>query len=209
MSTPGLPHFLRSAAVSSTILCLGIGSHVLAGGTLPALPILVLMGALLLLPVAALSRQRRSRVSLAALMGGGQLALHEGLSAFSSAAICSSGTVHAGHYGAAPISCQTSTAPLAVDEPTTVLLMLLAHLLATGVLVLMLGHGEAALELLRAWLRPLSQQPAPAVVVPVPPISTVSRSVFTPLPRHYAAVPALRGPPQRSFPHTSDPRTPV
>lgn len=202
MSTPGLSHFLRSTAVSSIILCLGVGSHVLAGGTLPALPILVLMGALLLLPVAALSRQRRSRVSLAALMGGGQLALHEGLSAFSSAAICSSGPVHTGHYGAAPISCQTSAAaPIHADEPTTVLLMLLAHLLATAVLILMLGHGEAALELLRAWLRPLSQEPAPAVVVPVPRISTVSRSVFIPLPRHYAAVPALRGPPQRPFPH--------
>ncbi|MBG6217531.1 hypothetical protein IWX75_001989 [Arthrobacter sp. CAN_A6] len=200
MSTPGLPHFLRSTTVSSIILCLGIGSHVLAGGTLPALPILLLMGALLLLPVAALTTRRRPIASLAALMGGGQLALHEGLSAFSSAAVCSSGPVHTGHYGAAPISCQTSAAaPIHADEPT-VLLMLLAHLLATAVLVLMLARGEAALGLLCAWLRPLSQRLAPAVVVPVPRISTVSRSVFIPLPRHYAAVPALRGPPQRSFP---------
>ncbi|WP_051476890.1 hypothetical protein [Arthrobacter sp. Br18] len=198
MFAPGLPHLFRSTAAASLILSLGIGSHVLAGGSLPALPVLLLMGALLLLPVTALSGRRRPMTSLAALLGGGQLALHEGLSAFSTVAVCSSGPVHAGHYAAASISCQSSVAvPAHTYEATAALLMLGAHLLATGVLVLVLTHSEAALELLGAWLRPLTQKVTSAVVVPVPRARPVSRSVFTPLPLRYAAVPALRGPPQR------------
>ncbi|RMI12605.1 hypothetical protein EBM89_07805, partial [Cellulomonas triticagri] len=46
----------RLLAVSTTVLALGSGAHVLGGGAAPALPVLALVGALVLLGAAALAR---------------------------------------------------------------------------------------------------------------------------------------------------------
>ncbi|HEY0217671.1 MAG TPA: hypothetical protein VGC57_14875 [Cellulomonas sp.] len=78
MHTPaaGAPRLLRALGVVSLVVALGAVAHLLGGGHLPSAGVLAVLG-VLLLPVAVLACGWRLRaVTVAALLGAGQLVLH-------------------------------------------------------------------------------------------------------------------------------------
>ncbi|MDQ0661617.1 hypothetical protein QFZ35_000115 [Arthrobacter ulcerisalmonis] len=169
-SLPRAPfHLLRASALAAGTLALAAGAHVAGGGQLPAPGILLAVLALTALASTAATRLRLSLPAIGALLGSGQLALHEVLSAFSAplqgaAAVSAPGHVHSGSLAAfsafAPLAEHLSPA-----DPGRAPLMLAAHAAATLGCALLLAKGEAALWALAAWLRPFAGLPRPVVPV--------------------------------------------
>lgn len=156
-------HLLRAAAVATVILTLAAGAHLAGGGALPAPAVMLAVLALTALCSTTATRLRLGFTALAALLGGGQLALHEVFAAFSTpatAAAHGTATPHNSHLPSsgllAPVVEHFSGAG-ATSGP----LMFAAHVLATLGSALLLTKGEAALWALAAWLRPLAALPKP------------------------------------------------
>ena len=156
-------HLLRATAVATVILTLAAGAHLAAGGALPAPAIMLAALSLTALGSTAATRLRLGFPALAALLGGGQLALHEVFSAFSSPGTnpgSGTATPHESHLAGAGILAP-AVDHLAGAAATAGPLMLSAHILATLASALLLAKGEAALWALAAWLRPLVALPQP------------------------------------------------
>lgn len=68
--------YLRAAGVTAVMLALAAGAHVVGGGVLPASWLVVALGALLLVPVTALSGRRLTLPGLLALATVSQISLH-------------------------------------------------------------------------------------------------------------------------------------
>ena len=96
-------HSLRSAMLAAAALTLAAGAHVLAGGQLPAPGILLGLFALTSLAGTAATRLRLNSVTLTALLGAGQLVLHEAFSALGSGV--QPGRVRRGDGLLAPLGC--------------------------------------------------------------------------------------------------------
>lgn len=175
-------HFLRAAAVTAGILTLAGGAHLLGGGELPAPGVLLAVLALTGLASTTATRLKLNLAAMTALLGAGQLALHEVFTAFSAPGLATGpGTAGVHHLSGAAASPVFDAAAghlhgLDVGSGT---LMLVAHALATAACALLLAKGEDALWALAAWLRPLVRLPeavtpdagaAPAVPGP-PPVS--------------------------------------
>ncbi|WP_461173888.1 hypothetical protein M1D93_03990 [Arthrobacter sp. Z1-9] len=163
-------HFLRSSAVGTVILTLAAVAHLAGGGALPAPVILLAVLALTALASTTATRLQLGFPAMAALLGGGQLALHGLFTAFGPSApgrTPTGATSHAGHFSGADVL--TPAAHLAGTEAGSAPLMLAAHALATLGCAVLLAKGEAALWALAAWLRPLSALPRAVVPDAVPP----------------------------------------
>jgi hypothetical protein len=163
-------HLLRASAVATAILTLATGAHLAGGGELPAPAILLAVLALTTLSSTTATRLRLGFPALAALLGGGQLALHELFTAFGSPgpAAPAAATLHGSHLAGPdvlPLAAGHVHAAEAIPGP----LMLAAHSLATLVCALLLAKGEAALWALAAWLRPLAALPCAVASDAVPP----------------------------------------
>ena len=196
---------LRSATVASTILVLAAGAHVLAGGQLPAPGILLALLALTGLVSTAATRLKLSFPAMAGLLGTGQVVLHEAFSAFSTpgtlTTAATGGPAPAHHPGLGTVP--LGTVPLAaghvqLHELDSVLAvsMLIGHALATLACALLLAKGEDALWSLAAWLRPLTQLPAPAALPPIAaPASPSWPDASVPLPWRNLRRDCRRGPP--------------
>ena len=173
-------HFLRAAAVSATILALAAGAHLLGGGDLPGPGILLAVLALTGLAATTATRFRLNAAAMTAVLGAGQLALHEIFTAFSAPGLAVGAVAADGHHasgGAAPAL--GAAAHFHGTDSAEGTLMLVAHIVATAACALLLAKGEDALWALAAWLRPLVRLPeaiapdagaAPAVPGP-PPVS--------------------------------------
>lgn len=175
-------HLLRATAVSAGILTLAAGAHILGGGDLPAPGILLAVLALTGLAATTATRFKLNVAAMTALLGAGQLALHEIFTAFTAPGI-STGAIAAGagsadihHASRAAGPLIGSTTHLHGTDSAEGTLMLLAHIVATAACALLLTKGEDALWALAAWLRPLVRLPeatAPdagaAPAVPGPP----------------------------------------
>ena len=174
-------HALRSAVVALTILSLAAGAHTLAGGELPSTGILLALLALTGLAATTATRLRLDLPAMAALLGAGQLLLHQAFAAFSAPPPTSLGSGPAG--GTVPHHLGPDSLPAGVLGPAGLdgqltpvqdsglpLLMLVGHALATLLCAVLLAKGEHALWSLAAWLRPLLRLPAArtpgAVAVP-------------------------------------------
>ncbi len=163
-------HFLRAAAVSTGILTLAGGAHLLGGGELPVPGVLLAVLALTGLAATTATRLKLNLAAMTALLGAGQLAFHEVFTAFSAPGLAASpGTTSPGTAGvhhlsgsaASPVIDATAGHLHSLDSgPGT--LMLVAHALATAGCALLLAKGEDALWALAAWLRPLVRLPEPA-----------------------------------------------
>lgn len=168
---PRIPfHLFRASSLAAGILSLAAGAHVAGGGQLPSPGILLAVLALTALASTAATRLRLSFPAVGALLAGGQLALHELLTAFSAPAPAAGppaphvhGAVLAGFPGIAPFAEHVSPA-----DPGLAPLMLAAHAAATLGCTLLLARGEAALWALAGWLRPLAGLPRPVAPVPAP-----------------------------------------
>lgn len=155
-------HFLRSSAMATAILTLAAGAHLAGGGALPAPTVMLAVLALTALGSTTATRLRLGFPAVMALLGAGQLALHEVFGAFSiPAAAAESGATaaHGSHLaGTAALPLDHISGAGAASGP----LMLAAHILATLGSALLLAKGEDALWALAAWLRPLVALPRPA-----------------------------------------------
>ncbi|MDQ0770662.1 hypothetical protein QF031_003411 [Pseudarthrobacter defluvii] len=178
-------HLLRASALATGTLALAAGAHVAAGGRLPAPGILLAVLVLTALASTVATRLRLSFPALAALLGGGQLALHELLTAFSAplpatAAGTDSGHVHgdnlAAFHGFAPLAEHLSPA-----DPGLAPLMLASHAAATLGCALLLAKGETALWTLAGWLRPFAGLPRP--LAPIPAVRLDGQFTHSPLRR--------------------------
>jgi hypothetical protein len=171
-------HLLRSSALAAAILALAAGAHVAGGGHLPAPGILLAVLALTGLASTAATRLRLTFPAVGALLGAGQLALHEAFTAFSAPALAlGPANLHSGHQhgGGTPVLPELVTvaghAP--AGDPGSAPLMLAAHALATLGCALLLAKGEDALWALAAWLRPLAGLPRAEAPDAVPPVFAV------------------------------------
>ena len=180
-------HFLRAAAVSTGILTLAGGAHLLGGGELPAPGILLAVLALTGMAATTATRLKLNLAAMTALLGAGQLALHEVFTAFSTPGLAAgpgtavpgtAGVHHLSGAAASPVIDAAAGHLHGLDTGSGTL-MLLAHTLATAACALLLAKGEDALWALAAWLRPLVRLPetvtpdagaSPAVPGP-PPVS--------------------------------------
>lgn len=195
MAAAGLP-YVRSLVLVSLILSVSSASHVLAAGHLPAPGVILLLGVLLLVPMMLLGRRTLSFRSALLAMGAGQAVLHTLFGMTAVPAVCQSSSAMPGHHAAFELAC--SPAAQAQMGPSGGVAMVLLHGLATLVLAVAVSRSDAAVTLLRAWLRPLLVPPAPVAPLAVEhrPVIEVPAPV-PPVSRH-AAVPTLRGPPCRS-----------
>lgn len=170
MDTKAPHRLLRGFAATAVVLCLSMGAHVAGGGVLPAPAILGLLGALTLAAVMGASRRSFRAVPLLALLGAGQLVLHEAFAVLSVPVSCVpvSGPHHGMDSSGAGISCAPLEAAAHVHSTAgavPALALLAAHAAATAATAVVLARGEDALWATAAWLRPLFQVPAPAPVL--------------------------------------------
>jgi hypothetical protein len=151
-------HAMRSGALAVAIVALAAGAHVLSGGALPVAPVLLAVLALTGLVTTLATRFRLGFPVIAALLGAGQLVLHEAFTAFGPLAVPAPGS-SAHHLAAEHLSPPLGAETVHFHEVDTPLswLMLTGHALATAASALLLAKGEQALWQLEAWLRPLLQ----------------------------------------------------
>ena len=185
----------RAGAVATTVVGLAAGAHLVAGGRLPGtgllLAVVVVVGALSLL----LAGRRFGPAGIAALLGGGQVVLHELFDA------CSAQTVavaaHGHHQEWTPLA--TAGGGAAAGSAA----MTLTHVAATAAAALLLLHGERLLWSLWSWLRPLARV---LRVLLHPVAARPARFPATTLPRPRSVVAsrvARRGPPGVPAPATT------
>lgn len=205
-------HLARTGILSTGILTLAAGAHTLGGGALPTPPILAALLALTLLASVLATRIRLGLLAMTAVLGTGQVLLHEAFTALAGTATpqaaLPAGHQHddgaalagalqhlspaLGHSGAPSEHLAQGHGSLAHDPG-----MLLAHVAATLLTALLLARGEAALWALAAWLRPLFR----AAKTPVLPVAgRALRAPFAPepprLPWRTLRRDRLRGPPR-------------
>ncbi|WP_258804791.1 hypothetical protein [Pseudarthrobacter sp. NS4] len=168
-------HFFRASAVAIGILTLAAGAHVAGGAQLPAPGIMLAVLALTALVSTAATRLRLAFPAMAALLGAGQVVLHE-LFTMSGPPVLTAapGLSHGDHQHGGGMTVPAELAALAGHlnpaDPGSAPVMLAAHAMATLGCALLLAKGEAALWALAAWLRPLGSLPwavAPDSVAPV------------------------------------------
>jgi hypothetical protein len=150
--------------LAAAALTLAAGAHVLAGGQLPAPGILLGLFALTSLAGTAATRLRLNSVTLTALLGAGQLVLHEAFSALGSAlnpGASGAATGYSHHSGAFTVPLPSEPSELHILDSPLAAAMLAGHTLATLACAVLLAKGEDALWSLAAWLRPLVQLPSP------------------------------------------------
>ncbi|MDQ0030929.1 hypothetical protein [Arthrobacter bambusae] len=196
-------HALRSAALAVAIVALAAGAHVLSGGALPVAPVLLAVLALTGLVTTLATRFKLGLPVIAALLGAGQLVLHEAFTAFGPLTGPAPGSpphhLAAGH-APPPLGAETVHFH-EVDTPWG-WLMLTGHALATAASALLLAKGEQALWQLEGWLRPLLQL-LRLIFRPDVGSSAVAFSepaVFIPRPRRNLRQDSRRGPPAAVVP---------
>ncbi|MGO1516016.1 MAG: hypothetical protein ACTHWW_00910 [Arthrobacter sp.] len=211
MSTRAPLRLWRSIAVTSTVMALAAGAHVLGGGPLPGLPVLVLLAALVNLPVVLLAGRRLSLPTLTAVLGLGQWSLHHAFAWFATPPDCTGGApeVPFGHHGSVVAGICGSASPLAHGAAahwgSMGLPMITAHLLAIFLSAVALARGEAALWMLMAWLSPLASLPRPAPLAPKGPVQQAMFALPLLRPRSNARAERLRGPPRALLPRSLRP----
>jgi hypothetical protein len=206
-------HLLRSATVAATVVLLAAAAHILGGGSLPGAGIMAAVLAMTGLVTTLATRRQLRLPAMTAVLGAGQLALHEVFTALSVPPSAAASAVGAGHHltGQAGLVSDRGLGerglPFAqaadaaaghvhqIDTPLTAL-MLTGHIVATLLCAGLLARGEAALWFLAAWLRPLVYLPSP--VAPDGgrlPAAVRPRRDFTPLPWRNLRQDCRRGPP--------------
>ncbi|MDR6986390.1 hypothetical protein J2Y66_000860 [Paenarthrobacter nitroguajacolicus] len=197
-SQPRAPfHALRSAAISLVVVLLAAGAHVAGGGALPTAPVLLALVALTALVATLATRFKLNLVTMAGLLGAGQLALHEAFTALSPITAVGPGANH--HLGGESLDPGMDIAATHTHELGTAFgaLMLVGHILATLASAVVLAKGEDAMWQLAVWLRPLLALPT-LVFRPdagASPVAVGAPDVFIPRPWRNLRQDSRRGPP--------------
>ncbi|AFR31249.1 hypothetical protein [Arthrobacter sp. Rue61a] len=148
----------RAAAVAVTVLALAAGAHLLAGGELPAFPVMTALAAVVALSAVMLAGTKMTAPVLAGYLGTCQAGLHLAFSALSGAGSPLTGNSHHPGSVAGPgiVEASVPHEHLSNDASPGMLGM---HIVAVLVTALLMARGEAALWALAAWLRPLIDPP--------------------------------------------------
>ena len=184
----------RALLWASVVLGLALTAHSEAGGHVPPVAAIALLGALLLAVAAGAVRRQIRWPGGLALAGLGQLAAHQAFSWFAGACpspLPDGGAAH-GHLAAPAAGVYGACAGAA--EPAVLAPEMLAwHVLATVAAVGLLVGVERGVWLLASWLvRPLVAEPLRLPVVLRDPVPAVLRAVPGPVDVHVAPE---RGPP--------------
>jgi hypothetical protein len=188
----------RLLAVSTTVLALGSGAHVLAGGHAPSAGVLALLGALVLLAAAALARRPLTVPVLLPVAVAAQVGVHVALTWLAPAGeVLDAGTAHGAHgpHGSG-LAGDPVIAADAGHAGATGVLMPAAHAAAMAATVLLLVATErGVLALVRRWSALL-----PALDGVRLPVVPAPRPAWTAVPggrrlRLLAGSVARRGPP--------------
>ncbi|WP_458781298.1 hypothetical protein [Arthrobacter sp. D3-16] len=188
--------------MTGAVWLLAAGAHVLGGGTLPAAETSTALIALLLLAVMVVLRRRISMAGMAAVVGIGQVLLHQALSLLSQETPCAASAHGTPQHAAPAVACPIDAhEALMHADPGTA--MPVAHVLAAAVTATLLGRAEAALCRLVDWFRPLTRALHPATISlsGLPRSACGSGPVATPWRNHRAD--GIRGPPVQCVPFTS------
>lgn len=200
---------LRASVITGVVLSLAGTAHMAGGGVLPAPGIQAALAVLTMLGVTIAAHRRSSVPGLAAILGAGQLLLHQAFETTTAAAACAPSVTeapasHLSHIAGSvnSISCQGAAggAGVLMAHPGVMgPAMLAAHALATLATAVVIAKGEAALWALAAWLRPLLDLPAPVALLPRPRPAPVIAAAPAAQPRQFLSVRTLRGPPPGIF----------
>ncbi len=155
MITPdrGRLRLLRAGTLAVVMISVAALAHVLGGGALPGGGVLAVLLGLVLVTCLVASGRRLEGLSIGAILGGGQLALHE---AFALLGTTGADAASLGHVvGSGHHAVLVTHAGQAGSGHHLSLSMLLAHALATVVTAAVLARGERALWLLAGWLAPV------------------------------------------------------
>jgi hypothetical protein len=191
----------RTGLIGSLIVALAAGGHLAGGGRLPEPAIVTALCAVAMVPVAVLTRFRLNFISLAGLLGAGQLWLHWSFGALSTAVPVSVPAGMANNHpshAAAVIPPEMIHPSMAVSAAGVDGAMFAAHAVATLGTALLLARGERALSALGSWLRPLVQLPEPVSVVPTRVPGPCAAILTLPRVRVGRLLPTRRGPPELS-----------
>jgi hypothetical protein len=188
-------HLLRSVALALAVISLAGGAHVIAGGSLPAAPIMLALLALTGLATTLATRFKLGFPAAAALLGGGQVLLHEAFTALGPVS-ASANAQHTHHAEQIPVLGDASEHLHALDASLG-WAMLAGHVLASAASALLFAKGEHALWQLAAWLRPLWRALAPLFRpdAGTRPALTSAPSAFLPRPWRNLRQDSRRGPP--------------
>ncbi|WP_369021741.1 hypothetical protein [Paenarthrobacter ureafaciens] len=188
----------RALTVTGLILGLAAAAHTAGGGRLPAVPVLVLLAVLVLLPVTILARRRLSLGTITATLGAGQLALHAAFTALPRPVdhCATAGIVGHGHHQAATVPDCAAAATMAAHVGAVLPgpVMTAAHILAVAATAVLLAHGETLLWRMLDWLAPLTFALHPPVLPQWATPDSLSMAFVPPL-HPCLRVRALRGPP--------------
>ncbi|VXC20571.1 conserved exported hypothetical protein [Arthrobacter sp. 9V] len=190
-------HALRSGLISFVVVLLAAAAHVVGGGELPTAPVLLALVALTALAATLATRFKLNLVTMAGLLGAGQVALHEAFTALSPITANAQGTNH--HLGAEAFNPGLDIAASHTHELGTTFgaMMFVGHVIATLASAVVLAKGEDALWQLAAWLRPLLALPT-LVFRPdagASPVGAGAPKVFIPHPWRNLRQDSRRGPP--------------
>lgn len=209
-----MPRAARAGALAVTTVCLAALAHACGGGSLPGPAVLLLLGALVGTGSLVASAHRLGTRSLAALLGGGQLALHLAFTVLGRTgapvdpgvgmaiaadhghgSVPDLATAHlqAAHLHAAGGHAAGAHAALGHAHHGG-WVMLLTHVLATAVTALVLARGERALWLLAGLVAPaIRPRPTRPALGPRPALPALP--VLAPALAHVRDVAPRRGPP--------------
>lgn len=201
MSAPVL-RLLRPLLVTGAVWLLAAGPHVLGGGKLPAAETSTALIALVLLAVLLVLGRRLSMGRIAAVVGIGQVLLHQALSLLARETRCVTSPQHGWHHAAPSGACLTE-APGVLLPPDPGLAMSLAHVLGAAVTAALLARAEAGLWRLVAWFRPLTQALQPVTIFWSGPSCGECGSGPVPTPWRNHRADGIRGPPVRCVSFTS------
>ncbi len=176
----------------STVL-LALGAHVLGGGDVPTTTVLVPLAAVTLAATVPFSGRRIGVPGAVALLGAGQLGLHQSFDSLAGAMGCAPAADMGSHAHAVQVAC-TASSQHAVG-PSDGVPMLVLHVVATLVTATLIAGIDRALSWIGTWMRPLVALLAPVAL----PASAVLRvrdaTVHRAVGRRDLGVLPLRGPP--------------
>jgi hypothetical protein len=194
---PELPA-VRPLLVTGAVCLVAAGAHILGGGTLPSGEASMALAALVMAAVTLVPGRRFSLGTITALLGIGQVLLHEALSLHTRGAACGNVLTSGKHHPPQAATCLTPGEGLFLHSDPA-LAMVLAHLLGAAVTAVLLGRAEAVLWQLAAWFQPLAQalQPVDIGRAGMPLVGAGSCSIPSPW-RHRGN--DNRGPPAHRVP---------
>ncbi|MFJ5958228.1 hypothetical protein ACIQC5_20000 [Paenarthrobacter sp. NPDC092416] len=184
----------RAAAVAAAVLALAATAHLLAGGELPAFPVMTALTAVVGLSAIMLAGRKMTAPLLAVYLGASQAALHLAFSALAGAGTPNPGLAHHPGMAAGP-GAGVGVVPhehLSADSSPGMLGMHVVAILATA---LLMARGESALWALAAWLRPLLGLLKPTELRAYPCMPVTAMETIH-LRRNGLARPPARGPPR-------------